>query len=108
MHMYSTVQAALANRSKEELLQGASTFARQHNLSEHTTDFERAALAAQKPDEFEAIPELLASDRDQLVTERDHRWKHPKALYITILMNSISAAVQGWDQTGSNGANLSK
>jgi hypothetical protein len=28
-------------------------------------------------------------------------------LYFTIALCSIGAAVQGWDQTGSNGANLS-
>lgn len=28
-------------------------------------------------------------------------------LYITVAVCSIGAAVQGWDQTGSNGANLS-
>ena len=27
--------------------------------------------------------------------------------YFTIILNSIAAAIQGWDQTGSNGANLS-
>jgi hypothetical protein len=26
---------------------------------------------------------------------------------MTIFLNSIAAAIQGWDQTGSNGANLS-
>lgn len=28
-------------------------------------------------------------------------------LYFTIILCSIAAAIQGWDQTGSNGANLS-
>ena len=35
------------------------------------------------------------------------KWKHPAKLYITVIVCSIGAAVQGWDQTGSNGANLS-
>ena len=35
-----------------------------------------------------------------------HRWRHPRILYFTIILNSIAAAIQGWDQTGSNGANL--
>jgi hypothetical protein len=30
----------------------------------------------------------------------------PKKLFLTIATCSIGAAVQGWDQTGSNGANL--
>jgi len=35
-----------------------------------------------------------------------HKWRQPIALYITIVICSVGAAVQGWDQTGSNGANL--
>jgi len=36
-----------------------------------------------------------------------YKWRVPTALYLTIITCSIGAAVQGWDQTGSNGANLS-
>jgi hypothetical protein len=32
--------------------------------------------------------------------EVTHRWKHPWALYFTIILNSIAAAIQGWDQEG--------
>ena len=35
-----------------------------------------------------------------------HRFRQPVSLYITIIVCCIGAAVQGWDQTGSNGANL--
>jgi MFS family permease len=50
---------------------------------------------------------LDEEDRQALRIEKEHKWRHPKSLYFTIAMNSISAAIQGWDQTGSNGANLS-
>ncbi|KAJ0165784.1 putative metabolite transport protein YwtG [Colletotrichum tanaceti] len=69
--------------------------------------FQKAALVAQSPTAFEDIPELTEDDRSVLRNEVEHCWRHPFALYLTIAMNSISAAVQGWDQTGSNGANLS-
>lgn len=36
-----------------------------------------------------------------------YKWRVPRILYLTIITCSIGAAVQGWDQTGSNGANLS-
>jgi hypothetical protein len=42
-----------------------------------------------------------------LLSEKQHKWNYSKALYFTILLNSISAAIQGCDQTGSSGANLS-
>lgn len=42
-----------------------------------------------------------------LCDEKEHKWRHPVALYFTLALNSVSGAIQGWDQTGSNGANLS-
>lgn len=35
-----------------------------------------------------------------------HKWRIPWTLFLTVVTCSIGAAVQGWDQTGSNGANL--
>lgn len=67
----------------------------------------KGALAAQSPRDYDRIPELDEEDRLALRNEVEHRWRHPKSLYFTIILNSIAAAIQGWDQTGSNGANLS-
>ena len=67
----------------------------------------KGALAAQDPRGIDHIPDLTEEDRAILHTETTHRWRHPKTLYFTIILNSIAAAIQGWDQTGSNGANLS-
>jgi len=41
------------------------------------------------------------------VYERDHKWHGSKMLWYSISLCAIGAATQGWDQTGSNGANLS-
>ena len=62
---------------------------------------------AQAPHLFEELEGLDDTDRLALRNETVKRWNHPKALYLTIFLNSIAAAIQGWDQTGSNGANLS-
>ena len=51
--------------------------------------------------------DLTEEEKDALRIEVTRKWKHPTKLYITIVVCSIGAAVQGWDQTGSNGANLS-
>ncbi|KAK1707705.1 hypothetical protein BDP67DRAFT_581712 [Colletotrichum lupini] len=92
---------------REQLKIDARLFAIGLGLQNEITYFEKGALAAQTPKAYEDIPELNEEDRVVLRNEIEHRWKHPKALYFTILMNSVSAAIQGWDQTGSNGANLS-
>lgn len=67
----------------------------------------KAALVAQAPQNIDNIAELDTHDIQILRQEHSHRWKQPKILYFTIVVNSIAAAIQGWDQTGSNGANLS-
>ncbi|KAF4554468.1 Hexose transporter-like protein [Elsinoe fawcettii] len=97
----------LAGLTREQLLEDVSSFAKEKGLEEHTELIQRGALVAQDPSIFETIDLLHEDEKDALRFERDHRWKHPLQLYITIIVCSIGAAVQGWDQTGSNGANLS-
>lgn len=66
----------------------------------------KGALVAQSPALFEELEELDENDRTALREELTHRFKLPRTLYFTIILNSVAAAIQGWDQTGSNGANL--
>jgi hypothetical protein len=68
---------------------------------------QKGALEAQNPANFEGIAELEGEERQFLREESSHRWRQPKALHLTIILNSIAGVVQGWDQIGSNGANLS-
>lgn len=69
----------------------------------------KGALVAQNPTAFEDIQGSEALDEDEisaLRNEAEYKWKVPWLLYLTIITCSIGAAVQGWDQEGSNGANL--
>lgn len=45
-------------------------------------------------------------EKAALLKEVEHKWRLPAKLFLTIATCSIGAAVQGWDQTGTNGANL--
>ncbi|EXL67777.1 hypothetical protein FOPG_16120 [Fusarium oxysporum f. sp. conglutinans race 2 54008] len=101
------IKNPLVGIPKEDLLREVEAYAQEHGLGDALPHLSKGALVAQHPGEFESLGELDDEDREALRTERDHRWRHPKLLYYTILLNSISAAIQGWDQTGSNGANLS-
>jgi hypothetical protein len=49
---------------------------------------------------FESIEGLEDAERHELELEQTNRWHHPRTLYLTIILNSIAAAIQGWDQTG--------
>ncbi|KAH7081556.1 hypothetical protein BKA63DRAFT_462749 [Paraphoma chrysanthemicola] len=101
------IQNPLTGLAKDALLADVEQYVHENGLNDALPYFVKGALVAQSPDRFETITELDADDHHVLMIEKEHRWRHPKALYLTILLNSISAAIQGWDQTGSNGANLS-
>ncbi|KAF7536992.1 hypothetical protein G7054_g4111 [Neopestalotiopsis clavispora] len=97
----------LAAKTKDELISDVEAFCTQHNLVDKLETFKKGALVARTPNAPRSIAELTTEDHEVLRVEAEHRWRHPKALYFTIFMTSIGAAIQGWDQTGSNGANLS-
>ena len=92
---------------REQMMQDVQLFATENGLTDILPLLQKGALVAQSPHEIETIPGLTDDERAALRVEATRRWKHPKTLYFTIILNSIAAAIQGWDQTGSNGANLS-
>jgi hypothetical protein len=53
------------------------------------------------------LTEIDEHERAALIYERDHKWHGSKMLWYSISLCAVGAATQGWDQTGSNGANLS-
>ena len=92
---------------RDQLLKDVAQFQQDKGLPEDILPLLRkGALVAQDPAGFETSEDLDESEKQALREEVTHRWKHPKPLYYTIFLNSIAAAIQGWDQTGSNGANL--
>ena len=76
-------------------------------MSEYADLCGRAAVVARSPKEFESAPEIYEEERTALAYERDHKWHGPFMLWYSIGLCAVGAATQGWDQTGSNGANLS-
>ncbi|PWN42296.1 hypothetical protein IE81DRAFT_137327 [Ceraceosorus guamensis] len=98
---------ALSGISQDQLFRDVDQFLQEKQIQEDPALFHRAALAAQEPARFESIDGLQEDERSALQKELTSRWAAPWTLYLTILACSIGAATQGWDQTGSNGANLS-
>lgn len=84
---------------RDELLQRVADFQTAKGLPEDILPLLRkGALVAQNPAGFEELKDLDEADKEALRNEVTHRWRHPKALYFTIILNSIAAAIQGWDQ----------
>ncbi|KEZ46578.1 hypothetical protein SAPIO_CDS0382 [Scedosporium apiospermum] len=93
---------------RETLFENVTRFQQEKGLPEDILPLlKKGALVAQEPAAFQSLEDLDDDEKRALKEEVTHRWKHPWPLYYTIFLNSVAAAIQGWDQTGSNGANLS-
>ncbi|KZZ95551.1 General substrate transporter [Moelleriella libera RCEF 2490] len=108
-NLQTRIRNPLHGLSQEQLFQDVEAFARNKGLTEHTALLKKGALVAQDPSNAANIdgPEKLSADELQVLDEEiTHRWRMPMRLFLTIFTCSIGAAVQGWDQTGTNGANI--
>ncbi|KAK2467513.1 hypothetical protein APHAL10511_000368 [Amanita phalloides] len=106
-NVQARIQNPLYGIPKEKLLHQVDHFAHEKDMEDILPLLRKGALLAQNPKDFENMPELDEADKAIIRREVTHKWNQPKALYMTVVICSLAAAVQGWDQTGSNGANLS-
>lgn len=60
------------------------------SLGDHISLFRKAALVAQSPQGYEDIDELDKDEKDALRMEVTNKWKHPRLLYLTIILNCES------------------
>lgn len=107
-NIYAEIENPLDRFTPEALSLDISQFAQQYDLSEviELELLQRAGQLARDRRAYGTIKGLSQEERDALQDERDRRFKQPLALYITVVVCSLGAAVQGWDQTGLNSANL--
>ncbi|GAA5974465.1 hypothetical protein JCM11641_003232 [Rhodosporidiobolus odoratus] len=96
----------LAGISLDRLEAMGRAFAREKGLEQYETVFAKGAQAAQDPLAFETLPLLNEEDKAVIRHEVSHKWDHPKTLYLLIICCSMAAAVQGMDESVTNGANL--
>ncbi|KAK3944498.1 hypothetical protein QBC46DRAFT_251951 [Diplogelasinospora grovesii] len=109
-NLEAKIKNPLAGIPRHTLLADVEEFAREKGLEEHVGVLRKGALVAQDPDSYEDLTGTEKLDEAEVAALRNevlYKWRVPRKLYLTIITCSIGAAVQGWDQTGSNGANLS-
>ena len=99
------IKNPLVGITKESLLEDVTAFAVKYGLEDIEPYLIKGALVAQNPLGIDTIHELDDEDRRVLSEEVTHKWKHPRILYMTIVLNSVAAAIQGWDQTGNTSCN---
>ncbi|KAF1918882.1 D-xylose-proton symporter [Ampelomyces quisqualis] len=100
------IRNPLTGIPKHQLIADVHKFAQEYGLQDVEPLLLKGALFSQNPALFEELEELNEADRLAVREEFSNRFKLPRMLYFTIILNSVAAAIQGWDQTGSNGANL--
>ncbi|KAJ7928599.1 hypothetical protein B0H13DRAFT_1968080 [Mycena leptocephala] len=89
------IQNPLHGIPHDRLLAQVEEFTREKGFDDQLKLFQKAALLAQSPSKFEEIAELDEADKQAIRREVTH---------LTVILCSVAGA---WDQTGSNGANLS-
>ncbi|GME24414.1 Sugar/inositol transporter [Neofusicoccum parvum] len=107
-HIQVYIDNPLDNLTLEELEEAVTNFRQQYGLTNYVDEklLQRGARVAQSGRTFEAIEELTPEEKQALRDEHTRLFRQPPAFWITICCTCIAAALQGWDQTGSNGANL--
>jgi hypothetical protein len=74
-------------------MRDVAQFAQENNLVDALPRLKKGALIAQDPSAYEEV-ELDDDERDAIRLEVLRKWKQPNALYMTIVICSIGAAVQ--------------
>jgi hypothetical protein len=59
-----------------------------------STSSKKGALVARDPEHFETVPEMTEEELTVIRNETEHKWRQPFALYFTIILCSVGAAVQ--------------
>lgn len=70
-------------------------FAREHDLRDILPLLKKGTLIAQNPS-FEEVESMDENELETLRYEHAHKWRQLRALFMTIFLCSVGAAVQGW------------
>lgn len=84
----------MASIPEDQLIRDVERFAKEHDLTDLTDSLRKGALVAKNPPAFENVPGLTEEEKEAIRNEVLHKWRQPRALYFTIILCSIGAAVQ--------------
>ena len=93
-NLSAEIRNPLSGLSIPELQAQVVTFCDRYGFTDKIETFQRAALVAQRPHEFEGMDALSEDDKWHLRRETTHRWRLPAAMYMCIAVVSIGSALQ--------------
>lgn len=98
------VDNVLADYTEDQVMNMGALYARKHGLDEDL--FRRGAALARHPFQYMNMPFLTESEKHELTLEETKKYNFPKTLFAVIALGSMSAVVQGMDESVINGATL--
>ena len=92
--MNCRIKNPLADLTPNQVKRDVNEFAQIHGLTEIAPILERGALVARDPANYASVEGLTEEESLAIQNEVLHKWRQPAALYFTIVLCSIGAAVQ--------------
>ena len=74
-------------------MQSAEKFAADNNLNDVLPLLKKGALAAQNPAAIPTMDDFTDAEKEIFREEIVHKWRQPKILYFTIMLNSIAGTL---------------
>jgi hypothetical protein len=71
-------------------MRSAEKFAADNDLNDILPLLKKGALAAQNPAEVATMDDFTDEEKEIFQEELTHKWRQPKILYITIILNSVA------------------
>ena len=71
-------------------MRSAEKFAADNDLNDILPLLKKGALAAQNPSEVANMSDFTDEEKEIFQEEITHKWRQPKILYFTIILNSIA------------------
>ncbi|KAK2756767.1 hypothetical protein FQN54_005213 [Arachnomyces sp. PD_36] len=103
----AVVDNPLQKYPPEQIDEVATSFAKHFEFKGLEDLFRKAAHCARDPGLAHTVSGLTDEEKETLRSEgKASFWAQPKQLKIAILTCCLGAVIQGWNQTGSNGANM--
>lgn len=75
---------------RDTLMRSAEKFAADNDLNDILPLLKKGALAAQNPAEVATMDDFTDEEKEIFQEEITHKWRQPKTLYVTIILNSIA------------------
>jgi len=93
--MYSSltvprIRNPLVGVPRDTLMRSAEKFAADNDLNDILPLLKKGALAAQNPAQVASMDDFTDEEKEIFQEEITHKWRQPKILYVTIILNSVA------------------